>query len=322
VPVQHWELREQTSPSGRQVLVPQTPLLHVPVQHWELREQTSPSGRQVLVPQTPLLQVPAQHWEPAVQPAPLGRHVEPPQAPFVHTPPQHSALDAQPEPCGRHAAPHAPLVQWPVQHWLLAVQRAPCCVQVPTHVPELHTLEQQSRALVQDSPWFLHDGPHTAFSHVRPPQQPPAVQAWFSAAHVVQTWLAHVPLQHSEKAMQASPPGLHIPLPVVACDDVVLWPPPAPVEPEPLLPHPPVRTNKAKASERSTKARDFITDAPQPRAAVREASREAKRHTRDTGVAILPRRSAGQSESSSPSPSGFIRVACSDRARTRIGTQM
>ena len=53
----------------------------------------------------------------------------------------------------------------------------------------------------------MQGGPHTPFSQERHEQQP-APQSWLSLAQVVQTWLAHVPLQHSEKFTQAWPPGL------------------------------------------------------------------------------------------------------------------
>jgi hypothetical protein len=48
-------------------------------------------------------------------------------------------------------------------------------------------------------------------------QHPPA-QLSPSLEHAVQTSFAHVPLQHSENAAHASPPGLHVPPDAVLLD--------------------------------------------------------------------------------------------------------
>lgn len=146
-------------------------------------------------------------------------------------------------------AAHAPSTQPPEQHWLLAVHSAPSSVQEPTQVPPLQTLEQQSRAAVHASPGPLHGGPQTPFAQNDPAQQP-SPQAWSSALQEVQTWLAHVPLQHSENSTQAEPAGLHAPPPPppVFEDEP---PPQAPARPKPKMP----RTTTTELKRRICTAR-------------------------------------------------------------------
>ena len=137
-------------------------------------EQTAPSAWQLGPAHAPLTQVPEQQSAPAAQAWLPTRQVTLAQAPFSHE---------------------------PEQHWLLAVQMAPSLVQNPAQVPWLQTLEQQSRAISQAAPSFLHSGPQTALAQNSSWQQPSAHEAP-SSAHEVQTWLAQVPLQHSLKPAQ------------------------------------------------------------------------------------------------------------------------
>jgi hypothetical protein len=56
--------------------------------------------------------------------------------------------------------------------------------------------------------------------------------------HVVQTWLAQVPLQHSLNAWQAVPPGLQLPPPPLPLEELLPAPTPVDVLPAPPVPAP------------------------------------------------------------------------------------
>jgi hypothetical protein len=87
--------------------------------------------------------------------------------------------------------------------------------------PELVDAVLLDVELVALPPW-----PHAPFTQTSPLQHP-AAQLWPSMPHAVHTSLAQVPLQHSENAAHACPPGLQTtPLLLVL---ELAFPPPEPV---------------------------------------------------------------------------------------------
>jgi AraC-like DNA-binding protein len=207
--------------------MPQAPSLQTPEQQSAPPSHGSPSRVQFSTPHVPCVHVPAQQPAPFTHDAPSGAHVPGPHVPLWQMPWQQSSDVAQPPPCGPHEASlHTPPAHAPSQHAASDRHAAPGGSQLPPQTPPLQTLEQQSLASEHESPGRRHSARQAPFVHASPRQHPSAHPSP-AALHTVQTWLSHVPLQHSENASQASPPGLHSPLPL------------SPLEPGPLPPSSP-----------------------------------------------------------------------------------
>jgi hypothetical protein len=217
---------------------PQMPLTHTAEQQLPTDGHGSPFGVQAVASHVPCVQMLEQQSLANVQLAPSAPQLEP-HLPWLQIFEQQSLDRVHVDPSGAHEGAHVPLLQTFEQQSAESTHVSPSWPHVP-HVPLLQTFEQQFEESWQLAPMAAQGTSHAPFWQVRPLQQPPA-QLWPSAPQSVQTEFAQVPLQHSENAAHASPPGLHIGPPVVvlllllvlACE------PPAPAPPssfDPPLP--------------------------------------------------------------------------------------
>jgi hypothetical protein len=171
-----------------------------------------------------------------------------------HAAEQQSLAAPQLAPTCPHVPPtHAPLTQRFEQQSLAAVHAFPVAAHATVQTPLLQTLVQQSVVSLQLSPVAAQATPHLPAWQVSPLQQP-FTQLCPSAPHTVHVEFAQVPLQHSEYAMQAMPPGLHAGVPVLV---LVLDEPPLPPKIAGVLPHAPVRQTSNGIAKRS-RAKVFI----------------------------------------------------------------